>query len=203
MFTVWTWRKALGVGRKTEGTSALHSRWSPDTVQSEKANKEREPTLKSPERAAKIAAAKRGKPRPQYVIEARREATIGRKASKKARKKMSAAHKRRGTRPPAAGVPWSDAEDALLGNMKDADVAAQTGRTLVAVSGRRYLLGVAAFTKRAPRCKSVTWTEANDRLLGTMADAVFVRRLGCSLMQVRWRRKRLGLSPHRETHSEP
>jgi hypothetical protein len=61
--TVWRWRKALGVG-VTAGTSALLSRWAPETCQSDKANTEREPALRSQKRAEKIAAAKRGKPRP-------------------------------------------------------------------------------------------------------------------------------------------
>jgi hypothetical protein len=81
MFTVWTWRKALGVDRVNEGTSALMSRWSPDTIQSGKARRKLAKALKRPERAAKIAAAKTGKSRPRHVIEAMREANIGRKLS--------------------------------------------------------------------------------------------------------------------------
>lgn len=37
--TVWRWRKALGVDRVTDGTSALLSRWAPETVQSAEANR--------------------------------------------------------------------------------------------------------------------------------------------------------------------
>ena len=55
-----------------------------------------------PERAAKIAAAKKGKPRPPHVIEAMRSANIGRKHTVETRRKMSEAHKRRGTMPPKA-----------------------------------------------------------------------------------------------------
>jgi hypothetical protein len=181
----------------TAGTSALLSRWSPETCQSEYASNEREPTLRSAERAAKIAAAKRGKPRPAHVIEAMREANIGRKASKVAREKMSEAHKRRGTRPPAAGVPWKADEDALLGTMKDKDIAARTGRTESAVSDRRYVLGVPAFVRRSPHGKAVIWTPAKDRLLGTMPDAVLARRFRCSPWIVRWRRKRLRIQAFR------
>jgi hypothetical protein len=96
-FTVWKWRKALGVDRLTEGTSALLSRWAPETIQSAEANRRREPTLKSSERRAKIAAARRGKPRPRHVIEALIKANRGRKLSADRRRKMSEAHKRRGT----------------------------------------------------------------------------------------------------------
>ncbi len=38
-FTVWKWRKALGVDRLTDGTSALFSRWAPETLQIVEANR--------------------------------------------------------------------------------------------------------------------------------------------------------------------
>ena len=69
--TVWRWRQALGVDRVNAGTSALLSRQAPETCQSANANERRMPTLKSPERAAKIAAARTGKLRPPHVIEQR------------------------------------------------------------------------------------------------------------------------------------
>ena len=53
------------------------------------------PTLKNPERAAKIAAAKPGKPRSAETIKAMRRANIGKKLTVETRAKMSAAHKRR------------------------------------------------------------------------------------------------------------
>jgi hypothetical protein len=51
--------------------------------------------LASPERAAKIAAAKRGKPRPRHVIEAMRRGRLGKPHSAETRRKMSEAHRRR------------------------------------------------------------------------------------------------------------
>jgi hypothetical protein len=42
--TVWKWRKALGVEPITEGTSSLHSRWSPEIIQSAEAIKKPIPT---------------------------------------------------------------------------------------------------------------------------------------------------------------
>jgi hypothetical protein len=146
MFTVWKWRKALGVDRVNEGTSALFSRNAPETVQSEKAIDNLVDALKSPERAAKIAASKRGKPRPAHVHEALKAANVGRVPSDDARANMSAAQKRRGVRPPAVkGLAWTADEDALLGTMPDADITERIGRTLSAVQSRRYLLGVGAF----------------------------------------------------------
>jgi hypothetical protein len=55
-----------------------------------------------PARREKIAAARRGKPRLPHVIEAMAEARRGVPHSAETRRKMSEAHKRRGTRPPLA-----------------------------------------------------------------------------------------------------
>jgi hypothetical protein len=90
-------RKALGVDRVNEGTSALFSRLAPITVQNEKANAKRGPALKSPERAAKIAASKRDKRRTPETIEKMRQANLGKKASDEARANMSAARRQRGS----------------------------------------------------------------------------------------------------------
>lgn len=60
-------------------------------------------SLRTPARRAKIAAAKRGKPRPKHVLAALRKSQLGKPLSTKTRRKMSQAHKRRGTDPPAAG----------------------------------------------------------------------------------------------------
>ena len=198
MDSVWKWRKALGVERVNEGTSDLLSRWSPETVQSDEATRKRMPTLKSPDRAEKIAAAKRGKPRPPHVIEAMAKANRRQKLPMAQRRKMSEAHKRRGTRPPAVqGLPWKAEEDALLGTMKDADVGERIGRSESAVSDRRYTLNVAAFIKRAPRGTPVDWTPAKEQLLGTMSDTDLARKFGCSGMAVFYRRKRLKIGPYR------
>jgi len=82
--------------------------------QSETANARRAPTLKSPERAEKIAAAMRGKPLPAHVVAAIVKAHKGKPIGKAQRQKMSDAHKRRGTYPPAAGRPFSLEEESLL-----------------------------------------------------------------------------------------
>jgi hypothetical protein len=57
---------------------------------------------RDPVRRAKIAAAKRGVPRPPHVVEGMRQRMLGRKPSAATRAKMSATHKRIGTWPPAA-----------------------------------------------------------------------------------------------------
>jgi hypothetical protein len=72
----------------------------------------------------------------------------GRKASAEARTTMSKAQKARGTWPPAAGPAWTASEDALLGMMRDCDVAKKTGRSLSSVRGRRRMLGIGPYAKR-------------------------------------------------------
>jgi hypothetical protein len=93
-----------------------------------------------PARRAKIAAAKRGKPRPPHVVEAMRKGRLGTPHSAGARAKMSEAHRRRGTRPPKAARPWTEAENQLVRTLPAAEVARLTGRTLVAVWARRRVL---------------------------------------------------------------
>src|SRR4051794_19779646 len=63
MDTVWRWRKALGVGN-TEGTFRLKSAVHTEHLVDARAAR---PNLSSPERRAKIAAARRGKSRPPEV----------------------------------------------------------------------------------------------------------------------------------------
>jgi len=48
-----------------------------------------------PERREKIAASRRGKPRPRHVIEAMRAGRLGTKHTEEARRKMREAHRRR------------------------------------------------------------------------------------------------------------
>jgi hypothetical protein len=196
MQTVWKWRKALGVDRQTAGTVDLQRRGMPDHID-EAARQKAIASTQCPERNARIAAALRGKRRPRYVVEALIKANKGRKLSADQRRKMSEAHQRRGTIPPAAGVPWKPDEDALLGTMKDREVAERIGRSEAAVSERRYVLDVAALTKRAPRGKPIAWTPAKDRLLGTMSDVDLACRLRCSPMTVFYRRRRLKIPPWR------
>jgi len=141
-FTVWKWRKALGVDRNTEGTSRLFreiSQTNPGIVAGlAKAHSK----AKDPERCAKISAAQRGRPRPASAMQAAWEANRGRKHAAEARANMSAAQSRRGARPPKAGRAWTAEEDALVRQLDPAEVGARTGRTLQAVYSRRSLLGL-------------------------------------------------------------
>ena len=150
-WAVWQWRKALGVPATTESTSRLRREYALEpaiTAAQLKAQAQCRDPERDRGRRAKITAAKRGKPRPAHVLEALHNANRGRHPSAEARRKMSEAHKRRGTRPPSAGPAWAPHEEALLGRMPDEEVARRTGRTLVAVQNRRYLLRIEMFGRR-------------------------------------------------------
>jgi len=139
--TVTVWRKALDVPPTTAGTSKLrsahfHEPWAKRAQQKAWAK------ARDPERRAKIAAARRGEPRPAHVLEAMRKANLGKRHSAESRQKMSEAHKRRGTRPPAAGRAWTPEEDALIGNLPTNEVARRTGRSVAAVRIRRRKPGM-------------------------------------------------------------
>jgi hypothetical protein len=137
--TVWKWRKALGVGAITYGTSFLKVRnaSNPSCV---RALAKAWLKARDPERCAKIAAARRGKPMPPHVRAILLKASLGRKTTAKARRNMSAAQKRRGVMPPAAqGPAWTAEENQLLWTLPAKEVARRTGRTLRAVYMRRFV----------------------------------------------------------------
>jgi hypothetical protein len=91
---------------------------------------------RDPERRRKIAAARRGKPRPPHVVEAMRRGRAGKPQSEETGAKIGAASRARGAWPPAAGRPWTPEEDALL-TLPTAEAAARTGRSVGAVKCRR------------------------------------------------------------------
>jgi hypothetical protein len=107
-----------------------------------------------PIRIAKIAAAKRGMPRLRHVIEAMRKANTGRPRTAEHRARMSAAQRRRRTRPPAAGRPWTAAELAAMGTMLDRDHAERFGRCATAVALKRKKIGIVASARRRAGAKA-------------------------------------------------
>jgi hypothetical protein len=148
--TVTKGRKALGVPATNEETHRLHhdyfeEPWALDARAKVHAK------AGDPTRRAKIAAAKRGKPRPAHVVEAVAEAHRGAHPSEETRRKMSEAHRRRGTRPPKAGRPWTPEEDELVRTLPAKEVGRRTGRTLTAVYSRRIALGLPDDRTRAAR----------------------------------------------------
>jgi hypothetical protein len=133
------------VPRANEGTHGLHHDIALEPgVAAGRAKahaRSREPATDAGRRE-KFAVAKRGKPRPPHVIEALRAANLGRPLTDETRQKMSETHRRRGTRPPAAGGPWTAEKDDLVRTLPAKEVAQRTGRTLIAVYGRRIDLKV-------------------------------------------------------------
>jgi len=134
------WRRALGVPNNNEGTIARR-------VQYGKSNAHRpaiaamHATLRDPGRRAKIAAARRGKPRPRAVVEALRKANLGRPLTAEHKRKLSEVHKRLGTLPPGMKR-WAVWEDKLLRTLAPAAAAKKTGRSIYAVWSRRHKLGL-------------------------------------------------------------
>ncbi|MDR3582505.1 MAG: hypothetical protein P4L67_04500 [Candidatus Pacebacteria bacterium] len=76
--TVWAWRKALGVGRVTEGTSRLHREYKPIKLPDDVAAEGRRQAA-LPENRAKMAEAKRGSLLPPQTRAALLAAVKGRK----------------------------------------------------------------------------------------------------------------------------
>jgi hypothetical protein len=138
---VTKWRRALGVPETNEGTRKRRAEYARTSPAMKRARRKAWAKARDPKRRAKIAASRRGKPRPE-VIEKMRQANLGRKLSKSHRLQLSQAHLRRGTRPPKAGRPWSAREQALLRKLPPKLVAARTGRTLKAVYSARRALGL-------------------------------------------------------------
>ncbi|HEX5106402.1 MAG TPA: hypothetical protein VFV87_21430 [Pirellulaceae bacterium] len=159
------WRKALRV-KRTKGTRLRRS----ESIRAT-----------DPARARKIAKAKRGVARPPHVIETMRKAHLGKPLPEATRKKMSATHRKRGTRPPGQNPPWSSKEDRLVRTKRPAEVVRLTGRTWSAVVSRRYVLGI-----------SRRWTPKLDQIVRTKPPAEAAKLTGRTLLAVYKRRWFLG-----------
>jgi hypothetical protein len=135
--TVSKWRGAINVEPNTDGARKLreaHARRNWSKVKPRLWSK-----LHDPEVADKIAAAKRGKPRPVEAIEKMRLAKLGRKLPPEHRAKMSEAQKRTRVERPQPNQ-WTAADDALVMKFTPNEAAKRTGRTLQAVYIRRARL---------------------------------------------------------------
>lgn len=133
------WRRELGIDAMTEGTRLLKSAAAKSSPGIARALDAAHKKAGDPERRRKIAEARRGKPRPDHVIEAMRKANLGKKLSAETRRRMSEAKKGR-PRPPRRE--WTREEDLLLGEWPDEVVAEKTKRTLTAVAARRKRKGI-------------------------------------------------------------
>ena len=199
--TVVKWRKALGVLPINEGTRELLRDWAPDVLNAAARERAREAS-RSPEFAAKISAATKGKPKPPHVVEAMRRAATGYKASEETRAKMSATHERLCAERRAAGEGWQDTWDDLLGSMSDKELAKRLGVHASTVFVRRKLLGVGSHRPHRPVTPPRDWTADEDRLLGKMPDTELAAKLGCTPVMVFNRRRSLRVVafPGRQVH---
>lgn len=144
--TVWKWRKALGVGAITEGTSQLLSTHAQEPAVVAGLAKAQAKSG-DPRRRAKLAAAMRGRKMERHVVEALAAQRRGTKHREESRRKMSETHRRWGTLVPGTQV-WTEREDALVRSLPAAEASRQTGRTLTEVFHRRRVLGLADGRRR-------------------------------------------------------
>jgi hypothetical protein len=138
--TVSVWRKALEVGRATEGSSRLW-RQNAEEVVTEEVRQRAVAAANTPEANAKTSAALRGKPMLPSAMAAFRRYREGPR-SPEHRAKIGEALRRIGHRPPDGARLWTAEEDALLGTMPDAEVARRIGRTVRALRDRRQKLRI-------------------------------------------------------------
>ena len=143
--SVTKWRKAIGVPANTSGTLKLRSEYTGEphvAIGLKRAQEKQRDGRRDKARRQKIAAAKRGKKRSAKTIARNGLAKLGGKAADSTRKKMSESHERRGTRPPAAGRPFTAQEDELIRTLGTIEAAKRTGRSRQTISQRRKLLGL-------------------------------------------------------------
>lgn len=134
--TVSKWRKALDVAPVNAGTRRLKRDYSGEPLfvaAREKAHAKNG----DPDRRAKIAAAKRGKPRPWHVVRKMARSKTGSKHTPETRARMSKSQKERGSRPPKAARLWTAEEDELVRTLPPLKAAVAVKRTLRAVYSRR------------------------------------------------------------------
>jgi hypothetical protein len=139
--TVNKWRRALGVPAVNAGCREL-KRANADKPEIRAALRKAWSKARDPMRREKIAAARRGKPRPKHVIAAMQKGRRAKPLSEAARRKMSDDRRRRGVRPPWLNPAWSAADDEAIRTLSAAEAVKATGRTLSAVYTRRSQLGV-------------------------------------------------------------
>jgi hypothetical protein len=92
---------------------------------------------------------------------------------------------------------WTLADDKLLSERPDAQVALFLGISRMAVKHRRVRLGLPPRGRKPPTAQA-PWQPQEDALLGTAPDLAVARKLGRPIYNVRRRRIQLGLqSPFR------
>jgi hypothetical protein len=139
--TVTKWRKALGVD-KTEGTTSLRIEMGTHEPWAKRARNAMQKTLSDPARAAKISTALKGRAKSPAQAARLRTLFADRKHTAATRRKMSAAHKARGTRVPGTSPDWTPEQDELVRTLSATEAARRTGRSVSAIHTRWQRLGL-------------------------------------------------------------
>jgi len=97
--------------------------------------------------------------------------------------------------PPGYLRPWRPEEDRLLGGPGKEELGRRFGRTKLAIAARRRKLNIPAPLRPRPLTGAAnnlrSWTEAEEKLLGTEPDQRLAEKLGRSLGAVTERRSKL------------
>ena len=194
--TVTKWRKVLKVEPLNADSRELFVRYgreerSLDALPNARA------AASLPEARRKLAEARRGKPRPNSVIEVLRRANLGRKATDEQRRKQSEAQRARAASSPRPRRGWTEHEDSLCRTLAPGAVATLTGRSLHAVYVRRHRLELPdrraeAYRERGPIRTIQRWNETEDELVRTLSPQEAAQQTHRTLAAVRRRRGRLG-----------
>ena len=88
--------------------------------------------------------------------------------------------------------PWTTAEEALLGTAPDPVIAKRLGRTRIAITQRREVLGIAAFRLGSITRRRLNGARTELALLGRYPDKHVAKLTGRSLAQVKAKRLEIG-----------
>jgi hypothetical protein len=135
--TVLKWRRALGVPENTPGTLRLRQVHADCNLHTPATRAKVAAANRDPARAAVTVTRLRGRRRPPEVVAKMRAALAGRVLTRDWRGNVCRAKKQANRRYPAAGKPWTPADDMLVLSLPPARAARRLGRSVRAVRERR------------------------------------------------------------------
>lgn len=183
--TVWKWRKALGVGRVTPGTSReLLKSGNKGCLQSEIAAKGRE-AARQPEALAKMAATKRGKPAHPNT-----KAVLLAAAKRPKSEKWKAKRRKKTVEPGGRGRKNIDWDKQPLGEIPDTEIAQKLGCTQSAVVHARKKRGIPAAKSNIRKLTPAEWEE---QPFGLVSDVDIAKRLKVTVTAVSRQRRIRGI----------
>ena len=184
---VWRWRRALNVGRMTNGSRRLRIEYAVETLTPEARAKGRE-AMHSPAVRAKLSALRKGRPQHPNTIAACRE--MGKRPKSEEWKRGQAERSRKmWENAEAYGLPprrhWTDEEIGLLGTDTDRVIADALGLPINIIRNKRERLGISCLAQR--------WKDNEIASLGTAPDSELARKLDKSPSAIRRKRDSLGI----------